>query len=108
MSTVGRASPARAAVRCERRADDTLLLRLVGNWRMSTARPVVSEVYAQLDTSPAVRRLAFEVQALTGWDSRLLTFLRQVLAASTQRQIVVDQHGLPDGVRRLLALAAAV
>jgi len=108
MSTVGRTAPARAEVRCERRADDTLLLRLVGNWRMDTARPVVSEVYAQLDASPAVRRLAFEAQELTGWDSRLLTFLRQVMEASTHRQMVVEQHGLPEGVRRLLALAAAV
>jgi len=75
---------------------------------MYTAAPVVSEVYEQLDASPAVRRRAFEAQELTGWDSRLLTFLRQVMEASTQRQMVVDQHGLPEGVRRLLALAAAV
>ena len=68
----------------------------------------MSEVYKQLDASPTVRRLAFEAQELTGWDSRLLTFLRQVMEASTQRQMVVDQHGLPEGVRRLLALAAAV
>jgi len=66
MSTVGRTAPARAEVHCERRANDTLLLRLVGNWRMSTARPLVSEVYEQLDASPAVRRLAFEAQELTG------------------------------------------
>src|SRR5215813_7744720 len=108
MSTVGRTLAARAEVRCERRADDTLLLRLVGNWRIYTAAPVVTEVYEQLDASPAGQRLAFEAQELTGWDSRLLTFLRHVIEASTQRQIVVEQHGLPEGVRRLLALAAAV
>jgi phospholipid/cholesterol/gamma-HCH transport system permease protein len=108
MSTVGRTSPTQGEVRCERQADAMLLLRLVGNWRMDTARPVVSEVYAQLDASPAVRRLAFEAQELTGWDSRLLTFLRQVMEASTHRQMVVEQQGLPEGVRRLLALAAAV
>ena len=107
MRTVGRTAPARAEVRCEWRAD-TLLLRLVGNWRMDTARPVVSEVYAQLDASPAVRRLAFEAQEQTGWDSRLVTFLRQLREASTHRQMVVDQQGLPEGVRRLLALAAAM
>jgi phospholipid/cholesterol/gamma-HCH transport system permease protein len=37
-----------------------------------------------------------------------LTFVRQVLETSAPRQIVVEQQGLPDGVRRLLALAAAV
>ena len=108
MSMVGRTSPVRGEVRCERRADDTLLLRLVGNWRIDTAAPILSEVYEQLDASPAGRRLAFEAQELTGWDSRLLTFLRQVMEASTQRQMIVDQHGLPEGVRRLLALAAVV
>ena len=108
MSTVGRTAPAPGEVRCERQADDTLLLRLIGNWRIDTAAPVVSEVYAQLDASPAVRRLAFEAQELTGWDSRLLTFLRQVVEASARRQMAVDPQGLPDGVRRLLALAAAV
>src|SRR5262249_43524807 len=49
MHTVSGTSTTRAAVRCERRADDTLLLRLVGHWRMSTTAPDVSEVYAQLD-----------------------------------------------------------
>src|SRR5215831_1766220 len=108
MSTVSRTPPARGEVQCERQADDTLLVRLVGHWTMRTSAPVVTEVYQQLDASPPLRRLAFEAQALTDWDSRLLTFLRQVLEASAQRQIAVELHGLPDGVRRLLALAAAV
>ena len=108
MHTVGRTPPARGELHCERQADDTLLVRLVGNCTIHTAAPVVTEVYQQLDASPPVRRLAFEAQALTAWDSRLLTLLRQVMDASAQRQIVVDQQGLPEGIRRLLALAAAV
>src|SRR5215470_18476484 len=108
MSTVGRTAPARGEVQCERQADDTLLVRFVGHWTMRTSAPVVTEVYEQLDASPAVQRLAFEARELAGWDSRLLTFLRQVMEASAHRQMVVDQHGLPEGVRRLLALAAAV
>src|SRR5262244_2136788 len=108
MSTVGRTSPARAEVRCERQADDPLLVRLVGHWTTRAGAPVVTEVSQQLDARPPVRRLAFVAQQLTGWDSRLLTFLRQVMEASTQRQMVVDPQGLPDGIRRLLALAAAV
>src|SRR5262249_37262124 len=108
MSTAGRTTPARGEVQCERQADDTLILRLVRHWTKRTSAPVVTEVYAQLDASPGAQRLAFEAQELTGWDSRLLTFVRQVMEASTHRQMVVDQHGLPEGVRRLLALAAAV
>ena len=108
MKTVGTTPPARGELRCERLADDTLLVHLVGHWTIHAGAPVVTEVYQQLDASPPVRRLAFEAQELTAWDSRLLTLLRQVMEASTHRQIVVDQQGLPEGIRRLLALAAAV
>jgi phospholipid/cholesterol/gamma-HCH transport system permease protein len=108
VKTVGVTPPARGELRCERLTDDTLLVHLVGHWTIRAGAPVVTEVYQQLDASPPVRRLAFAAQALTAWDTRLLTFLRQVLEASTHRQIVVDQQGLPDGIRRLLALAAAV
>jgi len=107
VNTTRGTTPARSELHCERRADDTLLVRLVGNWTIHTAAPVVTELQQQLDASPPVRRLAFAAQELTAWDSRLLTFLRQVMKASTQRQIPVDQRGLPEGVRRLLALAAA-
>jgi phospholipid/cholesterol/gamma-HCH transport system permease protein len=108
MQMVGITPPARGELRCERRADDTLLVHLVGHWTIRAGAPVVTELYQQLDASPPVRRLAFEAQALTAWDSRLLTLLREVLEASTQRQIAVEQQDLPDGIRRLLALAAAV
>ena len=86
MKTVGITPPAQGQVRCERRADDTLLVQLVGHWTTRAGAPVVTEVYQQFDASPPVRRLAFEAQELTGWDGRLLTFLRQVIEASTQRQ----------------------
>lgn len=108
MKTMEMTPPTRGELRCERRADDTLLVHLVGHWTIRAGAPVVTEMYEQLDARPPVRRLAFEAQELTAWDTRLLTFLRQVLEAGTHRQIVVDQQGLPDGIRRLLALAAAV
>src|SRR5262245_63274563 len=100
--------PARSELHCERLADNTLLLHLAGNWTIHTAAPAVTEVQQQLDASPPVRRLAFETRELGAWDSRLLTFVRQVLEGRASRQTLVDQQGLPEGVRRLLALAAAV
>jgi phospholipid/cholesterol/gamma-HCH transport system permease protein len=100
--------PAQSALHCERLTDDTLLLHLAGNWTIHTPAPAVTTVLQQLDASPPVRRLAFETRELAAWDSRLLTFLRQVIEVSSHRQLAVDQQGLPEGVRRLLALAAAV
>jgi phospholipid/cholesterol/gamma-HCH transport system permease protein len=108
VKTVGMTPPARSELRCERLADDTLVVHLTGNWTIHTPAPAVTTVQQQLDASPPVRRLAFETRELGAWDSRLLTFLRQLLEANTQRQLVVDQQGLPEGVRRLLALATAV
>jgi phospholipid/cholesterol/gamma-HCH transport system permease protein len=55
-----------------------------------------------------VRRLAFDTTDLAGWDSGLVTFLLDLLGLAAQRQLVVDQDGLPSGLRRLLHLATAV
>ena len=64
-----------------------------GTGRSALARPSSPRCMSSSTPAP-VRRLAFEAQALAAWDTRLLTFLRQVLEASTHRQIVVDQQGL--------------
>jgi phospholipid/cholesterol/gamma-HCH transport system permease protein len=100
--------PARGEVYCDRPADDTLVVRFVGSWTIHAGRPVSTAVQQQLEAAPRVRQLAFDTHDLTAWDTRLLTFLRQLIAQSAQRQIIVNQEGLPVGVQRLLALAAAV
>ena len=50
----------------------------------------------------------FDTSGMTGWDSALLTFLVRLTDISGKKHISVDQSGLPDGVQRLLHLAAAV
>lgn len=87
---------------------DTVRLRLVGRWRSEDALPSPNEVTRRLDTNPAIRRLRFDAEGVTGWDSGLLVFLGKLVAESDRRQIECERSGLPDGVRRLLALAAAV
>ena len=108
VNPAGETPPARCELRCDRAADDALLVRLAGSWKIQTGLPAATEVLQQLDATPRVQRLAFDARDLTAWDSGLLTFLRHLITQSTQRQIVVDQQGLPEGVQRLLALAAAV
>jgi phospholipid/cholesterol/gamma-HCH transport system permease protein len=87
---------------------DTLLLRLSGSWTTDAGRPPVDEVDRRLTSQRAPRRVAFDAAGLDEWDSGLLTFLLRVIALAERHGIVVDRHGLPDGVRRLLALATAV
>lgn len=91
-----------------RPTDDTLLVRLSGSWRMQDTLPSVSDVEQQIASGPRVRRVAFDTQGITAWDSGLVTFLLKILTHNTQNQIETDQAGLPEGVRRLLALATAV
>jgi phospholipid/cholesterol/gamma-HCH transport system permease protein len=108
VNTVGASTLPQCELRCDRQGDDTLVVRLAGRWQLQVGLPAVTEVLQQLEATPGVRRLAFDTQALTAWDSGLLTFVRQMVQQSTQREILVDQRGLPDGVQRLLALAVAV
>jgi phospholipid/cholesterol/gamma-HCH transport system permease protein len=61
-----------------------------------------------LEAAPRLQRLMFETTGLTAWDSGLVTVLLDILELGAQRQIVVDQAGLPSGMRRLLHLATAV
>jgi phospholipid/cholesterol/gamma-HCH transport system permease protein len=98
----------RAQILMSRRAGDTLLLRLSGEWRLRETVPSIVDVEQGIDAGPPVRRLTFDAQDLASWDSGLLMFLRKVEEFCQQRQIAMDRAGLPDGIRRLLDLADAV
>jgi phospholipid/cholesterol/gamma-HCH transport system permease protein len=108
VNPAGGTTHAQYELRCSRPTDETLLVQLAGSWKIQAGVLRITEVQQHLDATPRVQRLAFDTQDLTAWDSGLLTFLRQVMEQGRQRQIVIDQSGLPAGVQRLLALAAAV
>src|SRR5215813_5840385 len=54
---------------------DTLCVELSGNWTREEELPVISGVAQRVESSPQVRRLTFNTQALQAWDSTLLPFL---------------------------------
>jgi len=91
-----------------RPTNETLRLRLSGNWRIEQPIPSSEEVERQLKSDPAVQEIAFDTSAVTGWDSGLLTFLMDVYNYCSQNSIAVDRGGLPQGVDKLIALASAV
>src|SRR5438105_14364854 len=88
--------------------DGTLRVALAGDWKLGRGLPAPVGVIEEIERSPLPRRVIFETGVLAGWDSGLLTFLLAVLTRCTQLGVEVDRHGLPEGVRRLLALATAV
>jgi phospholipid/cholesterol/gamma-HCH transport system permease protein len=91
-----------------RPADDTLLVRLEGTWKVEEGVPSAAEVARQVESDPQIRRITFDTQDLTDWDSGLLTFLIQLKDQCSESNAVLDKEGLPPGARRLLALASEV
>jgi phospholipid/cholesterol/gamma-HCH transport system permease protein len=108
MDAVKEVTHTQAEMRLSRPHTDMLLVHLAGNWRLQRMLPSVAELQQQLEAGPPVQRLGFDTRHLTNWDSGLLTFVHQVVDLCPQHRIALDQTGLPDGVRQLLALAAAV
>jgi phospholipid/cholesterol/gamma-HCH transport system permease protein len=88
--------------------DDTLRVRLTGNWIIGNELPSANEVQKQVESGPQIKRITFDTQELTKWDSALLTFLIKIIDQGSGNQIITDREGLPKGVRRLLELASAV
>ena len=91
-----------------RRPDGTLRVALGGDWKLARGIPAPKGLVEEIEKTPFPMKLVFQTDVLAGWDSGLLTFLRSVLSRCAQLGVEVDRQGLPEGVRRLLALASAV
>jgi phospholipid/cholesterol/gamma-HCH transport system permease protein len=89
-------------------APDSLQLVLAGQWLLQQPAPGLAEIEQQLASNRAIRRLCFNGDRVTKWDSALLTFLARIYRLAAEHKIDVDPGGLPDGVRRMMALATAV
>jgi phospholipid/cholesterol/gamma-HCH transport system permease protein len=99
----------RSGLSFELPSEDTLLVRLTGEWKLANKLPEADEVMKQWDAGPKIRRITFNTEELQGWDSGLLIFLIKLQELASQgRTITVDQEGLLPGVKRLLGLASAV
>ncbi|UCE58421.1 MAG: ABC transporter permease [Phycisphaerales bacterium] len=88
--------------------EDTLLLRVSGDWRLENGLPSAVEVNRKLESDRAIQRIMFDTEGLTGWDSGLVNFLLGVINACQSKGLDADKSGLPQGVQRLIDLATAV
>jgi phospholipid/cholesterol/gamma-HCH transport system permease protein len=91
-----------------RASDDTLALHLSGTWLLREAVPPVIPVKEALAANLRVRRILIDAAGISRWDTALPVFLRAVGALAGERKVEVDGSDLPEGVRKLLQLAAAV
>lgn len=88
--------------------DDTLLLRLSGSWRLHDRLPSTERIEQLLNQQRRPRQIAVDAEAITAWDSSLLTFMVKLDRICGESEIPLDTAGLPEGAKRLLKLAAAV
>jgi phospholipid/cholesterol/gamma-HCH transport system permease protein len=99
---------ANASVTVEQPSPDVLLVRLSGNFREQAQAPKLSIVGDALAQSQSAKSMSFNSAALTGWDSRLVSFVRKCGELCQTRNIEFREDTLPLGIRRLLRLSNAV
>jgi phospholipid/cholesterol/gamma-HCH transport system permease protein len=88
--------------------DATVQVRMAGRWRMDGGGlPATDALDRALAEPPPPARIVFDTGELDGWDSSLVVFLERVLDRGRRAHVDVDRTGLPDGLKRLLALADA-
>ncbi len=106
MSSANSASHTPAGLSFSRPDVDTLCAHFSGTWKLGLERPAFETFEKAL--TPDTKRLVFDTTELRDWDSVLLTFVLRAAEKCRQMQIRMDHGGLPEGARRLYALATAV
>jgi len=96
-----------ARVSWERKDGETLRIVLSGSWKLDREIPSAEGALKEIDGAP-VRRIIFDTSGMSDWDSGLLTFLIGIRDHFARGRIPLDTESLPEGVKRLLALASAV
>lgn len=99
-------APDEGGLALHRGDDGALVVELHGDWLLTRGLPSEDEVERALGEQPA--RIGFEASGLGRWDTSLVGFVVKVTEQAAAKKIAVDTAGLPEGVRRLLALAEAV
>ncbi len=87
---------------------NSLLVTLSGAWTLDSSLPTAEELKEKIAGSSNIGALCFSSNDITDWDSGLLTFLLKVRSLCAVANITIDESGLPEGTKRLLALATAV
>ena len=101
------AAAAKWQVEVDPSADGAVRVRLAGSWRLQDRLPSAASIYHEVEARGA-RRVVFDAEQLSGWDSGLLTFLVKLQQLIATANLETDPSRLPQGVQRLLRLAAAV
>lgn len=86
------------------RSSDAPVLQVSGSWTLEQRKPELNDVWRQAGRLP--EQVAVQVQ-VEAWDSSLLALLRRLQRLAAEQNISLTLLGLPDGVERLLQMAAS-
>jgi hypothetical protein len=81
-------------------SEGTLRIQLSGDWTCGKPIAKADDIRQQIESMPQIRNITYDARDLRGWDSCLLTFLINVDHLCADKNIRVDQDGLPRGARR--------
>lgn len=83
-------------------------MRLAGAWTLAEGLPAAEDLRrAVLEPAPPAR-IAFDARGISRWDSALVAMVSRLSELAAANRIPVDLGGLPEGLVRLVNLAAAV
>jgi len=91
-----------------RRDGDLLTVVLAGSWLLGRKLPEPTLLLERLAAAPRPARVAFDSRAVSDWDTGLVIMLLDVRRRADSLGLEVDAAGLPEGVRKLIALSLAV
>jgi phospholipid/cholesterol/gamma-HCH transport system permease protein len=89
-------------------SESDLQVTLSGDWLLGRELPGADPVIDSLRRQPRPTRLCFDSSRLGRWDSGLITMLVALHRSAAANGVAVDDSGLPEGARKLVALAFAV
>ena len=97
-----------AEIRITRPFADTVLVELIGHWRLQDPLPSMQLLKREFRSESQAHTFQFKTDLLESWDTGLVTFLLKLQRLCARKHIRVDCSGLPKGVQRLISLAIAV
>jgi phospholipid/cholesterol/gamma-HCH transport system permease protein len=97
-----------AELTVDRGPDDTVVVVFSGDWLLGAGLPKADAVDESLNQSPRPSTISLDARGVGEWDTGLVATLVAINRSAEAHGVAVEDSGLPDGARQLLALAFAV
>ena len=87
---------------------DSIILNFNGSWSINTEIPAAIQTLSKLSATKDLKKVTLRAAELTDWDASFTSYLFQLAKGLKAAEITVITDDLPEGAKRLLALALAV